>query len=81
MHHLLDELPNDGVKVESGPGVVGVEVGQLCEYKQGPGHPEMTRVQGGSMMHLSLDKQGHPGLAKLNMLKGITVVIKLSGHQ
>ena len=33
------------------------------------------------MMHSSLDKQGHPGLAKLNMLKGITVVINLLGHQ
>ena len=39
--HLLNELPNDGVKVEGGPIVVWVHVGQLCEYKQRPRHSEI----------------------------------------
>ena len=45
--HLLDELPNDAVKVENWPVVVGVQVGQLCEYKQCPRHSERRVLRTG----------------------------------
>ena len=40
--HLVNELPDDGVEVEAWPVVVWVQVGQLCEYKQGPRHSEIN---------------------------------------